>query len=148
MRRHIFYLFSGTLFILSCVSMSCSCQGNSEILQKTGSWQIEAPPNAVIEFYYLKENLPEDSLKNMATQIARNLLKNYSNAEIYIFYDRKFAKKIASKKVKEHVLKGAMGLDESVFWDTELKVMGGALMRMSKEKPEGEWHFLERMQLE
>lgn len=126
--------------------MCFSCQGNSKILKKTGSWRFEPPLDVAVEFYYIKEDIPEDTLKNKAIQIGRDLLKSYSKVEIYICYDRRLAKKVASEKFKEEVAKGAVGLDDRIFWDAEAKVMGGALLQMTKEKPEGEWHFTPKME--
>jgi hypothetical protein len=138
----------GIIFFIFSLSMYYSCQGNSEILKKTGSWRFEPPLDVVVEFYYIKEDVPENSLKDKAIQICRELLKSYSKAEIYIFYDKELAKKVASNKFKEEVAKGAVGLGEQIFWDIEAKVRGGALLQMSKEKPEEEWHFIERMELD
>jgi hypothetical protein len=131
--RHLFV----ALLLMAALACSAPSEGRGT-LEQTGLWEL--PGKAVI-FYAIEQDLPEASLKQEALALGKPWQDKYGEAIIYLIYDGKFAKEIASPKILEKVAQGAMGFgDQQVLYGGK-KVWGGARLTLSPNQPDGDWVF-------
>jgi len=117
-----------------------SCSKDSEGLNKAATWEVPGS-ESIVEFYYLKGTMEEQDLKFKVREIAENLSSQHSVVQVFVFYDKGFARKMDSEKVKRDFYEKGMGPGIMLLSDPGQKVQGGALMILSKDHPEPEWYY-------
>lgn len=122
------------------ILLSFSCQREAEGLNKTASWKIPGS-ESIVEFYYLKGTMDEPDLKFKVKEIAESLFQKYSRIQVFVFYDKEFARKMDSKQEMEKSFNQGLGPGIMLLSDPEMKVKGGAMMILSKESPDPEWYY-------
>lgn len=127
------------VLLLLAAAMACSPppEGKSA-LKQAGLWEL---PGKAVVFYAIEQDLTEEALRQEALVLGKPWREKYGEAILYLLYDGKYAKEIASPKVLEKVAQGAMGFgDQQVLFGGE-QTWGGARLTLSPDRPEGEWLF-------
>jgi len=126
--------------IALAIAFGWSCVREHEGLNKTASWAVPGS-DGIVEFYYLKGTMPETDLMMKVKEKADELLKSHSRVQVFVFYDKSFAKKMNSQKVMKNFFEKGIGPGIMLLTDPEQKVQGGAMMILSKESQEPEWYY-------
>ena len=130
--------------LAASLTLCASCKHKVDGLVRTGVWET-GPTTVIVEFYYCARDVPEADMKRILQKISKPLLKKHSKVEVYVFFDRSFAMRIAREDVRRRVATGmTVWTAETVLVDREMKIQGGAMLRTSKERGEEKWHFVAR----
>jgi len=129
--------------IFLCLLINLSCSKSSEPVQKAGEWKFPGYDEIVVIYHINDRGVSEDALRQKLVPIAQDLLKTNSPVLVFAFFDKGFAKKLASKETQERAMAGSsVVLNQWTLSDSGMKTTGGAFLKVSKEKPDQEWSFL------
>ena len=122
--------------------LNLSCSKSSGPVVKAGEWKL-AGYNEIVAIYYINDRgVSEEVLKQELVPIAHDLLKANSPVLVFAFFDKSFAKKLASKETQERAMSGSsVVLNKWTLSDPGMKTEGGAFVKVSTEKPDEEWSF-------
>jgi len=128
--------------VFFCLLVNLSCSKSSEPVVKVGEWKFPGYHEIVVIYHINDRGISEDALRQKLVPIARDLLQANSPVLVFAFFDKSFARKLASKETQERAMSGSsVVLNKWTLSDPGMKTEGGAFVKVSKEKPDEEWSF-------
>jgi len=112
-----------------------------------GTWDV---PNILYaEFYYIKQDVPENDLKSIAIARADELKKkgHYPSYGLFYLYDEEYAKTISSPDVLKRVLQTSSTPVMQALYGSRV-IIGGTCLMIRREQSEGEWTYIEKKVLQ